>query len=80
MPSTMAPTKAMARYAVITLSLPANVMRSLRCRAALREKFMVNRKSLGEKVSLAAARHSHAFRVHGPAWLRKAEIDTLKSL
>lgn len=26
MPSTMAPTKAMARYAVITLSLPANVM------------------------------------------------------
>jgi hypothetical protein len=29
MPSTMAPTKAMARYAAITLSLPANVMRSL---------------------------------------------------
>ena len=29
MPSTMAPTKAMARYAVTTLSLPANVMRSL---------------------------------------------------
>ena len=26
MPSTMAPTKAMARYAVMTLNLPANVM------------------------------------------------------
>lgn len=26
MPSTMAPTKAMARYAVTTLSLPTNVM------------------------------------------------------
>ncbi|SDG51070.1 hypothetical protein SAMN05216338_1001551 [Bradyrhizobium sp. Rc2d] len=29
MPSTMAPTKAMARYAVIMLNLSANVMRSV---------------------------------------------------
>ena len=56
----MAPSKAMARYAVITLSLPANVMSSLPLSRALRETVMVNRESLFEKVSLAVARPRRA--------------------
>ena len=64
MPSTMAPTKAMARYAVIMLNLPANVMTLLlgwlplvaRCGATI----MVNRVSPFKKVSLAVARHWQA--------------------
>lgn len=39
MPSTMAPTKAIARYAVITLNLPANVMRSLQLSRLAREHY-----------------------------------------
>ena len=80
MPSTMAPTKAMARYAVITLSLPANVMRSLPQCALLTRDLMVNRKYLSEKVSLAVAQAGLGFGARRPAWLKNHEINVLKSL
>jgi hypothetical protein len=55
----MAPTKAMARHAVTTLSLPANVIKSLPLLPPC-ERIIVNRESLFEKVSLAVARHRRA--------------------
>lgn len=84
MPSTMAPTKAMARYAVTTLSLPANVMTSLLGsrppRATLRATLMVNRESPFEKVSLAVARCRQGSGARGPIWLKNTEMNVLKSL
>ncbi|QHP68496.1 hypothetical protein EI171_15230 [Bradyrhizobium sp. LCT2] len=41
---------------------------------------MINRKSRCEKVSLAVAHPQEPAHGRGPAWLRKAEINTLKSL
>lgn len=65
MPSTMAPTKAMARYAVIMLSLPANVMRSLPlsrrvARALWLTESLLPKKSVVLSLSLAAFRRTRA--------------------
>jgi len=79
----MAPTKAMARYAVTTLSLPANVMTlllGLPPRAPPYARLMVNRESLSEKVSLAVARRRGHSGARGPLWLKNGEINMLKSL
>lgn len=80
MPSTMAPTKAIARYAVIRLSLPENVMSSLPLLPPSRESIMVNRKSLSEKVRVAAAHAGLRTRVCAAVWLKNTEINALKSL
>jgi hypothetical protein len=65
----MAPTKAMARYAVTTLSLPTNVMTLLPEIPLGIASVMVNRNSPFEKVSLAVVRLRLPAR-HGKAKLK----------
>lgn len=79
MPSTIAPTKAKATYAVRTLSLPTNVMGRLPWFTSLPVEGQASKPFAGDKVS-ATVHPCYPHRAAPPmTWLKKRENNALKS-